>query len=393
MLLILSYRYDYIGIKRQKWAWYYFIMFILICVAGFRYHLGVDTWRYQTYFETEQPDLSQLDFSELGNYKYDPLYNILVATCKTIIPEFWFVQLVQAIIVNVAVFHFFRKYSKNVFIAITFYYIYLYIGYHFETMRESCAIAMMLFGYEQFKNGRKLISLIFFVVSFFFHSSALILLPVWIYLLFADNKVRIGYWVWIIAIVAMILSPIIVNQFQDYLLLITLNDRIEGKIDTYQDSIFFDQHLNWKGMISFLFTNVLYPLVLIMSLKHYYKDNRYPHESMVLWALYMIVLSAPITIFYRYVNYFMPFIILVLADTFSTRYIYLTSKIKIIVPSYQSKFLIIFLPIFLLTISTWLDPIKPNSNLKNYMKVYPYSSIFNPEDNPQRDAVMRYIIE
>jgi hypothetical protein len=51
-MLISVYRYDYRNQKKSKWAWYYLIMIMLVCIAGFRYNLGIDTLRYEKWFES-----------------------------------------------------------------------------------------------------------------------------------------------------------------------------------------------------------------------------------------------------------------------------------------------------------------------------------------------------
>lgn len=396
LLLILTYQYDFRKKIKNKWFWYYTVLLALISLAGFRYHLGVDTWRYERSFALI-PKLSQLNMDDLS-LGVEPLFLLMESICKSIISEFWFVQLVQAILVDCVIFHFFRKYTSNVFCAITLYFLMSYVGLHMETMRAACAISMMLLGYEKYRDGSIFKCIGFFVTAFFFHYSSIILVIVFIYLVMFDGKIKIGNWLWGFICIVLLLSPLIIKFIQNHLAFFAVTDIMLDKLEGHAMNSFFDTKLNWKGMLKTFFTTLAVPIMCLFSNRNFFQrgiareqsvnKNNYPHEAIIIFAVICTVLSMPIFAFYRYAEFFRPFIILTLADSFGLQSLYLTKNINLRIRSYNKKILIIIFPALLALFLSWNSEIDPYSKLKIYWKYNPYSSIFNPIDYAERDAVM-----
>lgn len=76
-------------------------------------------------------------------------------------------QICQAILVNIILFWFIKRNTKNIFFAVLIYYVFLYTNFMCEVMREACAVSMFLLSWEYFKriNGG-----IMFCVHFLFIS-------------------------------------------------------------------------------------------------------------------------------------------------------------------------------------------------------------------------------
>lgn len=389
LLVYLTYKYDYLKKEKNKWRWYYFIMTILICISGFRYRLGIDSIRYENYFYSYQDTLASFDFSGLNLLRYEPLYELFGIICKTIVPEFWFMQLMQALLVNSIVFYFFKRFTSNVFMAITIYTLSQFLGYTMETMRAGCAISMMLLGYVQFKKGRDFLSIFYFILSFLFHYESIILIPLYIYLKLYDNRISMGKWYWFSIMLTIVLSPIVVMFFGRYIEFLSLTSRMSGSIDSYGDGGFFETKLNVVGMLSSFIVIVLVPLLSIYSLKRIY--CKYTHEAIILWSIFILVFSLDIFVFYRYKEYFAPFIILLLADAFDLKKMYVSRNHIIKLQSFVVKCVIILFPFFY---SSVLGKLKtdPEARVEYYWEYYPYTSIFNPQTYKEREAMYnRYI--
>ena len=124
-LIVLSYRYDYLKKTKNKKIWYYVTLIVFILIAGLRYRIGLDSVRYEIGYKF-YPSIDELTAYDFINSSHQPLYFLLSATARSISDEFWVLQMLHSILVNVVIFRFFRLNTNNVFIAVIFYFIFLY---------------------------------------------------------------------------------------------------------------------------------------------------------------------------------------------------------------------------------------------------------------------------
>lgn len=364
-------------------------MAILICIAGFRYNLGIDTLRYQKYYETYISTISQFRLKDLETLRYQPLYNIFCSLCKTIIPDFWFFQLCHALFVNSIIFYFFKKYTKYVFVAVCLYSLSVYLGYNMETMRASCAVAMMLLGYDQFKEGRKIYSLVFFIASYLFHVQAIILLPTFIYLLFADNKVNFRKRIIVVLLFLVLLMVLSSLLIRDNLLLFAFTSAIGDKIDIYS-ATGFESSLNWKGIVSSVIATLTLPAIIIYSIGK--QNMKFKHDAIILLTLFIFLLCIPLSIFYRFKEFVMPFMIILMSDAFGLKKLNVSRSYVLNFKSFFIKCLIIILPYFWVGVIGKLEPL-PGINISAYWEYYPYSSIFDKTDYLERSRLLDYYLD
>lgn len=157
-------------------AYYIFECFFLICVAGFRYQVGGDTLNYMLHFEEDDPYFFELfNFDFLGA-RYNPLWYVFSASCKSIIDQFWFLQIVHALILNITLFWFFKKQTKRYFTAVFFYVLFFYLNYNTEILRGSLAVCAWLYGYESLVNKKWLKYYICCFIAIGFHTEAVLTL-------------------------------------------------------------------------------------------------------------------------------------------------------------------------------------------------------------------------
>ena len=388
IMLISVYRFDYQNQRKGKWTWYYLIMIMLVCIAGFRYNMGVDTIRYHRWFDAYVVPVNDLDVSSFSDLRYQPLFIMFCSLCKTITSDFWFFQLMHALFVNSIIFYFLKKYTNFPFVAICLYGLSVYLGFSMETLRASCAVAMMLLGYDQFKEGHKKRALVYFIASFFFHIEAIVLVFFYVYLLFADNKIRVGKGLFVAILLMIIITPLISVFLRNNLYLFALTDTMGDTFATYSGAD-METRLNWKGVIAGVIAASLLPTIALYSMSR--EKIKYPHNAVIIFTLLVFLLCIPIFIFYRFKEFYTPFMIILLSDTFGMKKLYISRSTSIQFKSFAIKLIIIILPYFWTGVIGKLSPL-PDVNVPAYWEYYPYSSIFDQTDYPKRDKILNYYV-
>ncbi|MFK2015199.1 EpsG family protein [Bacteroides fragilis] len=89
---------------------------------------------------------------------------------------FFWLQLLQAFIVNSIVLSFIRKYTKYKYTALLLYVLTVYLHYNIEIMREAIAISFFLLSIKYYINKKWLKYYIVILGCILFHYSALFLL-------------------------------------------------------------------------------------------------------------------------------------------------------------------------------------------------------------------------
>lgn len=391
LLLIFTYHFDYCKKLKYRNFCYILILILFILIAGFRYRLGIDTIRYENNFRWI-PTLFEIKSSDFEDSKYDPLYFLLSSFAKTVCPDFWFLQFLQACLVNIVVFAFIRKYTVNIFFAVLFYYTFLYINFMCEVMREACAVSMFLLSWKYFITNKWFKYYIYCILAFLFHSSAILLffLPIfkWIglFTFLACNRKAV-----IFLVLVLMFGFYIQQNFFEYIEIIALTERLTDKIEDYVDSDLSGQTLNIFGVLSTFMLYIIYPYIAAVAVKNREHVSRLKMEPMVFLCFIFALLSVPISIFYRYNNYFMMFSIIVVADFMYSTRVYLNKKNFVKIKHFLCWALILF-PMFLLKLYGYSNAIQ-GSRYKEYMKYYPYCSIFDKKIDKDREAVFSYFIK
>ncbi len=393
LFIFLSYYYDYRGKTKNKQLWYILSLLLLILLAGLRYRLGVDSIRYESSFAST-PDLFDLTLSYIKNSRFAVGYILLTSLCRTISSDFIVMQLFHAVIVNSLIFNFFKHNTRNVFFAITVYFVFLYLNFMCEVMRESLAVAVFLVSWKYFVRKSWIRYYICCLISFSFHVSAIItfILPI-LYLptirnLFVIRKRTI----FVLCAIFIIVSAIQMTFFNIMQGLITI-DSVTERMETYSNTDLSSNRLNINGIISVVIRFIIYPILL----KHYTRkgrpavgnDSEKMVEFMVSICMIMAVLCIPIAIFYRYNNYFFPFEII-----FVSSCAFKSIKPKLTIHRAYKKlsfsiWLLFFLPWFGLQIYD-LNARVGKSNLREWMRYIPYSTKIVPQKDNNREAVYRY---
>lgn len=395
---IFTYRYDYC--KRRKGRafayWGMFIVFVLL--AGLRYRLGIDSVRYESSYE-EFPTFFELSRYNFSGTRYEPGFVIVGSIMRTFSPDFTYFQLFEALIVNGTVWWFASKYAKNKFLFLALYYVFLYFALNFQVMREALAVCIFLWSWPLIKSGKWLWYYCVAFINLFFHTSSIfmLILP----LFFAPGIrtfFRFGNRTFIISLAIIVVLLILQKVFFQFFQLIAISDRIVDRARIYADDINGGARLNFLGMFSVFFRNVLYPMLALAFTYHNYKimkrrerqriqrPERWKYDVMVVVGIYVAAASVVIFIFMRYLNYFGFFTMLAISNVVFDKYLTMEKKIKIR-PVY---WYLALLPLFAYQIYTYWSPVVPSGNIKVYNQFYPYSSRLDPVEDQQREKYYRY---
>lgn len=150
----------------------------LILFMGLRFHVGGDSIRYESYFLHDYNLEELLKYGLRENY-FQPLWQLLVGSCKSVYDNYYFFQFVHSLILNGSIVYFAIKYCKHRFTFLALYYVIVYVTFSAETMRESLAVVAFLYGVYFLIQRKWLVYYAFLLIAYGFHASALplVILP------------------------------------------------------------------------------------------------------------------------------------------------------------------------------------------------------------------------
>ena len=166
------YKFD-INKKRGGQILYYFLFIYLVLLIGLRFEVGGDTLVYMEDYKW-RPDLAEWEFSWTDYY--EPLYTLLCALAKSIGSDFVYFQLLHSLIFNTCLFYFISKNTEYKFSALFLCFIYYYLYFSTEILRESLAIFVFILNYRNYERGNWGKYYLGVCVAVLFHISAVILL-------------------------------------------------------------------------------------------------------------------------------------------------------------------------------------------------------------------------
>ena len=391
-LLMLAYYYDYKGCIKYKNEFYYFTLFIFIIVGGLAYRLGIDTTRYIQYYD-EIPNIFKIFKTDLSyNIYFDRWgkgFILLFSLCKTICSEYWFFQLIHAIIVNTIVFFFIRTNTKNIFLGILIYFLLQYFLFNFEVLREALSVCMLLIGWKYFLNNKwnKYYICSFLAISFLISGIITLIFPIF-YLQIFRNIFRLGIPFIITCIILFASSLVISKIFFEYLSLIELAD-IDSYANTYgSSSLGESMNLGITGYTYYFLRTIFFPIFFFFIYLWNKKYNVFSFspsynkkmEYFLCWYVYITLISFGITIFSRFNNYVALFAIICIVDGVFINIKIFKKKLKL---SFTLWMLILSPYLLILTYKYFQTD--ANGIYPKYYRYYPYESYFNPQMNKIRE--------
>lgn len=363
---ILVYKYD---IKRSIRGFkvnYYVLLALVCCISGFSYRLGMDTVGYMIFYKSVDPDVSYV-IRHPFDYRYEPLFMIFLSLCKSITDDFTIVQFIIAIFVNSTIFWFLRKHSPYFYVALLFFFVSQYWNINFEIKRESITISLFLIAIDGLlgKNVGKKEYIRYYAICIFMlfcHRFAFITLFYPLFTKVRFNKITLG--VFTLLIIGSILNIKYVSNLIAHINLLSSFVDVQDAVTYYTQS---DTYGSGNVSLIGIFTSTIIPLFMAYKVRGIV-DNRI--QGLAICYLLIHILTFQVFIFYRLSNYLCFFIYII----YSNYAKYALSR-KYNKAAYSSVLILAFA---ILLIGKF--------NKDQYIRYYPYNSIFTKEYNKERES-------
>lgn len=384
LLFFLICLYDIGGKEENRDFWYRFVLFIFIAIAGLRYRIGGDTINYLEIFYHDTPILSSLSYEDVFSSSMEPLYVLMTSVVKTIGGKYFWIQFIQAFIVNVLIFKYFKRHSDCIFTCIFIYALWAYTLFNFEEMRAAISISLCLFANDYFLERKWLKGFFLYLIGCLFHYSTILLLITPLFLFLKLNLVGV-----LILCLAIPVADIAEDAFGNYLLLIDMDGQISGKAIGYINN---DEFHGRHNILYYLIDIGIYVFYFLIS--YLYVKGRNVGKDLLSFQPFLIIGTAfflaksnfeILTRFaHFYYPYFIMFISLMFVDLVKNNLIQMQSLAWI-------RSLFFFLPFFYMLIWTYIasPPRMLSKSYHNYQKYYPYSSIIEKDINEERENLFR----
>lgn len=401
-LLGCIYIYDIRRYGRGRNVAFLMLLVAFTAMAGFRYRLGYDTTAYEEYY---QMILDGAPVRENLQQRIGPGFRCLFHAMAAISLDFIWIQILTAAIINVAVFRFARGFAKNLFLFLTFYFIFLYFQLSFQVIREAMAVSILLISWPSVVKGKWLHYYLLAAVALVIHHAAvfMLFLPV-CFLPRVRNLFRLNLWA-LPMIAASVLAGVIFNRYFAEIMnaVASLSPSMKHFGNIYSDTMFSGMILNWKGVTAKVILRMIYPAAALFLLldnqrrkasavsgvEKIEEQSQYlgKLEIMVMAGIYISAAAIPVHILSRYIDYMAFFMLLPVANAaFSD--VGLLKRFR-----RQSDFIwtLALIPFLFLGIYNFFTPEESYPQLRHYRQYHPYSSRLNPVRDEQRERLYRAI--
>lgn len=379
-LLALYYIYDVRGVTKYRFAYYVFTCIILILVAGLRYRVGLDTNAYMRSFN--QPYYPNLDqFSWFADYGSDIGWVFINAIAKSVGCGFYTVQIIQALIVNVTVFWFIRKYSPKPFLGILLFFMFQWWNYCFEAMRESIAIAFYLFALDALITHNSL-------KRYYLRIWPAALVHTFGFVTFIFPLIRyikVNKYLPFIAVAFLGVFFFIGDIINDLLQSMQMMEGMaaDKAMEHLSSDTYGESSLSIVGILLLLMSRVVPMLWIIIVLQ---KDDRESSKTFIPYLIcyiLVVLLRLKVPIFFRFYNYFEVMMIVAMTQALAVTQ---DNKKSF---KYAVTWCMILFMVFIRTYE--LTKVETGSlhGYKTYNRYVPYNSIFTEDYNEESEYVFR----
>ena len=366
LCVTLAITYDIVGYQKNKQFWYRVLLLWFILVSGLQYCVGTDIFDYLNFYKSF--NMSSFKLSDLGYYmdnQKQPGWIILIYLSKLITDDFILIKIIQATFINVALFSFFRREAKHIFLCVLIYALLSYLVLNFNVYRHSIALGFALYGFSYLKRKEFVKYYIFFFFAWLFHNSAIILVVFPLFHLFKFNKwTLIVYFSLFIGIICFFNSDNLTNLIISIIDKGFLGEDLSTLGSTYMSSERQGAHDSFS-----LFTLRRLLVLFVIIYYVYHKKDLFMGSFGVVYLLFCILASF-MQALWRFRLYFDPFYYIILS----------TVIVELPRVKFKQKTIVYILALWLLIyfpIRDYLTPF-PGSKWRGIDQYYPYHSIFDP---------------
>jgi len=167
--------------KYTIWLQHFFVAVLLIIFIGFRGFLYTDWINYYRVYETT-PSLFDGAYSinKFFERSWEKGFLFYMIICKTIFPNYFFLQLISFIIDCIILYSFFKRIIPNyIVLGFIFYILFAGINIEFNLLRNSKAIMLFLISLKSLEERRFLKYIIINSIGVLFHITALLYFPLY----------------------------------------------------------------------------------------------------------------------------------------------------------------------------------------------------------------------
>ena len=339
---------DIRGAKRLEKPILSILFLYLTVLIGLRYEVGGDTLNYMGDYQWRVP---LNEWTPNLSDPFQPGYVFLCSLSKSISPEFYVFQIIHVFLFNLLLFLFVNKNSENKFFTLLCVYVLNYIYFTTEILRESLAVMIFLFNYNNVVKRRWVRYYLGVLFGCMFHISSVVLVVIPFLKWVKFDK----YYVYLVLLV--VFGTVGLENFFNN---ISSWVMVGEKLSLYKD-------LSSIGLFAGLmnvFRRTVFPMIIVILLKYgMHLKVKFENPIAIMTLIGIAAFFSPL-IFGRIVNYFMLFFAVSFGD----------SMIQLVKANSRTllnnaKILIVF---FLMLYTS--NHIMYNS----YQRFIPYYSIFNP---------------
>lgn len=386
-LLYLTIRYDVLEFNAYKHAHFIVVIIILICVSGFRYRLGTDTYAYEVKDFEKYSNISNLTIKEFDYFRVQPTW-VLINSLGRSLGGFVYVQIITSVIhIGLWGYVIKRICPTLLFTSLFIYYIFDFTLFNMEVMREGMAVSLFLCSLVALNDRKYIRYLLFTIAAYLFHSFSLIAsfsFFVFYFLMSRNAYVSVAS-ILIVAVVCISNKNIIVDMLLETVM--RSSDTTIAYAANYATSQHFgESDYNWKGLLTRFSLPVVYGYMLYKTrgifAKYVNIEWRIFMSAIFLSMIFMIMVYA-LVIVGRMYNYFHLFTYLLIALYLKSLY----NRFSCPIWRIRCSACLLFVPFFFATMDNLRADILADTE-KNYSRYYPYSSVFDKSIDKKREVIM-----
>ncbi|MCI6213148.1 EpsG family protein [Bacteroides heparinolyticus] len=366
LCLFLAWNYDIIGRKRNKLRWYRILLCWFILVSAFQYMVGSDMELYVEKYESFPTELSVNTIKTLMDNRQQPGWVLISWICRIITGNFFLMQLIHAVVLNVAVFTFFRRESKYIFLCVLFYAISAYLVLNFNAIRQSYSIAFGLYAFSALRREQWKKYFLFVFAAFMFHNTAILLLvfPLFRFLRFSGKTL-----LYFIAVVVLFIVILFRIDFETLMISVIETGVLGDSLSDVATSYIADEDLGVEGR----YAQLSFHLILVILVVFYYiiKKKNLLYGGAAVSYMIMVILTGLMPILWRFRLFF------------DFEYFVILAQVVIESPPNRYKkykkwiYLAAILVFFYFPFRDYMRPYV-GSKFRYIDQYYPYHSIFYP---------------
>ena len=178
--------------KRQKRLFYVGCGIVLLMVMGLR-HYSLGSTDTLNYYNTMKRALASESWASFYRPElYEKGAQLYIYTLSRVFKEPQWLIFITSLIYIVSVFYFIDRNSKDIPLSITLYITLGLMSFHMQGMRQSIAMSICLFAYEQAKNKHLIQFVLLVLFATAFHQTAIVFFPIYVLCRLRFSKKNMG---------------------------------------------------------------------------------------------------------------------------------------------------------------------------------------------------------